>query len=291
MTVGSIPYGGQVERVGDLEVVPVFDGYAYDEPIHMYGVLPENASRRGERAEDWVEYSEYLGDDGRIEHAYGGFLIRTAGHFVLIDTGVGPTQIGPYGPYGHVIKGGEMPTRLRELGVDGAEITDVLLSHLHPDHYGWAVANQAGLFPNATFRCHSLDWDHYMVRPGGPFREMWEPLLNLEERLRTWDHDGPILPGIDAQLAPGHTPGSTIFVISSGMSRCVVVGDVVHCPIELLEDEWITLGDVDPKLANRTKAALARELEANGAPVAGPHFPGLRFGRLLPGEGRRRWVV
>ena len=26
-------------------------------------------------------------------------------------------------------------------------------------------------------------------------------------------------------------------------------------------------------------------------PVAAAHFPGLRFGRLLPAEGKRRWVV
>jgi glyoxylase-like metal-dependent hydrolase (beta-lactamase superfamily II) len=289
--IQSLPYGGQVERVGDLDVVPVFDGHAYDPPLKMYNVLPDNAGRRGEHPEDWAEYGEILDSQGRVPHAYGGFLLRTGDRLVLIDTGVGPNQIGPYGHYGHVIKGGEMPIRLTELGVDPATITDVLLSHLHPDHYGWAVANSASLFPNATFRCHSLDWDHYMVKPGGPLMEMWAPLLELEGRLETWDHDGPVLPGIDAQLAPGHTPGSTIFVISSGASRCVVVGDVVHCPIELMEDEWITLGDVDPALAQRTKNALARELEAKGTPVAGPHFPGLRFGRLLPGEGRRGWVV
>jgi glyoxylase-like metal-dependent hydrolase (beta-lactamase superfamily II) len=284
-----LPYGGAVERVGEIDVVPVFDGYAYDKPIHMYGFDPSRARLRGEREEDWAEHGEFLDAEGRIEHAYGGFLLRIGERTVLIDSGVGPNQIGPYGPYDHVIKGGEMPQRLAELGVDPAEITDVLLSHLHPDHYGWAVAGNASLFPNATFRCHARDWDHYMVACGGPLMPMWEPLRVLEDRLETWDHDGPLLPGIDAQLAPGHTPGSTIFVISSGPSRCVVVGDVVHCPIELLEDEWITLGDVDPALARKTKDALARELEGSDTAIAGPHFPGLRFGRLLSGNGRRLW--
>jgi hypothetical protein len=27
------------------------------------------------------------------------------------------------------------------------------------------------------------------------------------------------------------------------------------------------------------------------ADAAPAHFPGMRFGRLLPGEGQRRWVV
>ena len=289
--VQTLPYGGAVHRVGDLEITPVFDGYAYDEPIKMYAFDTDDPQLRGERVEDWAEYGDFLDGDGRIEHAYGGFLLRTGDHLALIDTGVGPDQIGPYGPYGHVIKGGEMPRRLAELGVDPAAITDVLLSHLHPDHYGWAVDDDASLFPNATFRCHTLDWDFYMRPRNGRVRPMWAPLVNLEPRLEMFDRDGPVLPGIDALLTPGHTPGSTTFVISSGADRCVVVGDVVHCPIELLEDEWITLGDIDPVMARRTKDALARELAANGAHVAGPHFPGLRFGRLLPGEGRRLWSV
>jgi hypothetical protein len=79
-------------------------------------------------------------------------------------------------------------------------------------------------------------------------------------------------------------------VLSSGASRAVLLGDVVHCPVELVEDEWASLGDVDPELAKRTKVALARELEGTDTPVAGPHFPGMRFGRLLAGEGRRLWL-
>jgi len=34
---------------------------------------------------------------------------------------------------------------------------------------------------------------------------------------------------------------------------------------------------------------LARELEGTDAPVAGAHFPGMHFGRLLSREGSRSW--
>jgi hypothetical protein len=56
-----------------------------------------------------------------------------------------------------------------------------------------------------------------------------------------------------------------------------------------LEDDWEAIVDVDPQLAARTRAALARELEGTGIPIAGAHFPGLSFGRLLGGTGRRSW--
>jgi glyoxylase-like metal-dependent hydrolase (beta-lactamase superfamily II) len=91
--------------------------------------------------------------------------------------------------------------------------------------------------------------------------------------------------------APGHTPGSTILVLSHGAARGLLLGDVVHCPVELLDDEWSGLGDVDPALARKTRNALARELEGTDTPVAAAHFSGMVFGRLLLAEGRRSWVV
>ena len=81
-----------------------------------------------------------------------------------------------------------------------------------------------------------------------------------------------------------------MLVLSSGSERALLLGDAVHCPVELLEAEWASLGDVDQALAVRTREALAREFEGTGIPMAGPHFPGMRFGRLLPGTGRRYWT-
>jgi hypothetical protein len=70
----------------------------------------------------------------------------------------------------------------------------------------------------------------------------------------------------------------------------VLLGDVVHCPVELMEDEWEAVMDVDPALASRTRETLAKELEGSDVAVAAAHFPGLRFGRLLSGAGRRLWT-
>jgi glyoxylase-like metal-dependent hydrolase (beta-lactamase superfamily II) len=287
----SFPQGGQVMAVGELVVVPVFDGVSTEDPTEFYRLSHGESQQRGFRAEDWAPYPELLGATGLLDHAYGGYLVRTGGHLVLIDTGVGPGQIGPFGPSQRVIRGGALIESLGGLGIDLAEVTDVVLTHLHPDHYGWAVEDGGSLFPNAVFRCHGLDWDHFVVRPGPGLSGFSATLPALADRLETWDHDGPILPGIDARLAAGHTPGSTVLVLSSGPSRALLLGDVVHCPVELLEDEWASLGDVDAALARRTKVALARELEDTQVPAAGGHFPGLRFGRLLAGEGRRQWVV
>ena len=64
----------------------------------------------------------------------------------------------------------------------------------------------------------------------------------------------------------------------------------MHCPVELLDDEWGGLSDVDPAMAKRARNVLAAELEGTDVPVAAAHFPGLQFGRLLVGEGKRGWT-
>jgi glyoxylase-like metal-dependent hydrolase (beta-lactamase superfamily II) len=259
-------------RVGDLDVLPVIDGVAK---------LPPTQAYRGTTDEQWAPHRRFLDEDGMFELALGGFLVRGSGdRLVLVDTGVGAADVPRF-------KGGKLLDSLAALGVTPEDVTDVLFTHLHFDHVGWATRHGEIVFPNATYRCDAADWAHFVGRDEGATRK----LSPLEGRLETWEGSCSILPGLDAMAAPGHTPGSTIMVLSSGTARALLLGDVVHCPVELLDDEWAGLGDVDPDLARRTRVALARELEGTDVPIAAAHFPGMAFGRLLRAQGRRSWVV
>ncbi|HZU72184.1 MAG TPA: MBL fold metallo-hydrolase [Acidimicrobiales bacterium] len=264
----------QVEpvRIGDIRVDGVMDGEGRFQPTLSF---------RGTTPEQWEVHRDLLDEDGLLGFSMGGFLVRTGDRTALVDLGLGPRQfLG--------IQGGAFLDELAALGVTPAEVTDVLFTHLHFDHIGWATAEGRAVFPNAEYRCAQADWDHFMVSEPGDEAQLLEAAT---DRFSTWDDDGVLLPGIDAMAAPGHTPGSTVLVISSGTERAMLLGDVVHCPIELVDDEWASMFDMDPALARRTRLALNRELEGSGVPAVAAHFPGLRFGRLLPGEGKRRWVM
>jgi glyoxylase-like metal-dependent hydrolase (beta-lactamase superfamily II) len=221
-----------------------------------------------------------------LEFALGGFLVRAPGErLVLVDAGIGARTGAIMNGTGK-FTGGELLDSLAAQGVQAADITDVVFTHLHFDHVGWASHEGAIVFPNATYRCDARDWEHFRDN------ERVQPILEpIQTRLATWDDSGPLCPGLDTMSAPGHTPGSTILVLSSGTARGLLLGDVVHCPVELIDDEWSGLGDVDPELAKRTRNALAREIEGTDTPVAAAHFPGMVFGRLLKANGRRAWVV
>lgn len=265
-------------HVGDLEVLPVVDGVIRGPASMFYPSVTE---------EQWEPHKQFLADGNMLEMPTGGFLVRNSSYVALIDVGMGFVERMPE-------LGGKLLDSLAEHGHKPEDVTDVLFSHLHFDHIGWSSKDGAAVFPNATYRCHSKDWDHFITKGIGqgpladrlklPPTDTW--LGPVASRFEFWDTDSAVLPGIDVCDAPGHTPGSTVMVLSSGDERAVLLGDAVHCPVELLDEEWALVGDVDPALAKRTREALAREYEGSDIPLGAPHFPDMKFGRLLPAQGK-----
>jgi glyoxylase-like metal-dependent hydrolase (beta-lactamase superfamily II) len=268
-------------KVGELEILPVFDAKAAIPPASAYnfGIEPGTGGK-GTDADDWAPHADLLDAEGRLEIHMGGFLVRSGDRRILVDAGLGPD------PAFGGDTGGVLLESLAALGLTAGDITDVVLTHLHFDHVGWVSRDDLPVFPNATYRCHRADWDHFVGSDDVATRKM----TPVQERFEAFDADFTLAPGVDTRLCAGHTPGSTILVLSSGAARAMLIGDVVHCPVELLDDEWSGLSDVDPEMAQRARNALAAELETTNVPVAAAHFPGLQFGRLLAGEGRRNWL-
>jgi glyoxylase-like metal-dependent hydrolase (beta-lactamase superfamily II) len=259
-------------QLGEFSVDHIIDGSGRFRPTRSFA---------GSTDEQWADHRYLLDEDGLLPFTMGGFLVRGRDRVVLIDAGLGPGELMG-------IKAGAMLENLRQAGVTPEDVTDVVFTHLHIDHIGWVSHDGTTVFPNAAHRCASSDWAHFMVNHRGEEAERIQPAA---DRFEMWDSETTILPGLDTMSTPGHTPGSTTLVLSSGPERIMFLGDVVHCPIQLEEDEWSALFDVDKELAKRTRNALARELEGTEVRVSGTHFPEMHFGRLLVAEGKRRFVV
>src|SRR5581483_2910434 len=113
-------------QVGELLVTPVLDG-RFELPATLF--FPKTYEQ------DWIPHRQFLNEDGMLP----------------LDAGVGPPSPGP--AFGMFLD------ELAAQGVQPAEVTDVVFTHLHFDHIGWASADGAPVFPNATYRCHREDWD------------------------------------------------------------------------------------------------------------------------------------
>ena len=272
--------------VGDIEVTFLPDGFITSTPQSSYPGSAESL---------WQASPHLLDEDGMLVMSLGSLLVRTGSRAVLVDLGWGPSEIDlvdrATGAATGRIVGGTLLEQLEKEGVRPEDVDTVLFSHLHRDHTGWLARDGRLCFPNARHLLAEAEWGYWSAegRAGigpAPTEDQLAALAGRFEGVAEGDRPAP---GIDVMAPPGHTPGHLSFVLSSGAARAVVLGDAVHCPVEILEPELAFVVDVDPALAQRTRAHLEAELVRPGTFAAGAHFPDLVFGRLLPGEGRPSW--
>ena len=118
------------------------------------------------------------------------------------------------------------------LGVDAADVRDVVLTHLHYDHVG-----NFGKFPNAEFHLQEPDL-HFAVGRHMRYRHLSHPFevedvvgvvrLNFAGRVRL--HNGPVVlaPGITLHPAPGHSAGLQFVQVNTKRGPVVLASDVSH---------------------------------------------------------------
>ncbi len=263
-------------KVGEIEVLPVFDGFGYE--------VARDVLLNPEAGQDpWARHQAHLDPHGRLEFTLGGFLVRTGDRVILVDAGAGTIDTGQY-------KGGQLLDSLGNYGVSPGDVTDVIFTHLHFDHVGWATTKGEVVFRNATYRAHQADWAYFVESPGaspGAVRK----LSPIKPQLETFAGECTLAPGLDARPVPGHTPGSTVYILSDGAQRALLLGDVAHCMVELIEPGWEFVFDVDRAAARAGRERIAEELLDSQDPAAPAHFPAPQFGRLVRAETTgRQWI-
>src|SRR4051812_37912277 len=88
----------ETTMVGAIPLAPLLDVAVRYDPTASYPRAASNAGRRGFDTEDWGPHTDILEHDGTLDHPYGAFLVRHGEHVVLVDAGLGPEPIGPFGP-------------------------------------------------------------------------------------------------------------------------------------------------------------------------------------------------
>lgn len=269
-------------RVGDIRITYLPDGEARFAPTALFPASTPEA---------WQAHRRWLDDEGRLVTTFGGFLIQTGDRKVLIDTGFGEKHVEfpGFGP----LSGGNLLRSLASAGCKPEEIDTVFYTHLHLDHVGWtSVASGAGrtlTFPNARYLIRQPEWEYWTSadNPAGP--DPVEVRQPIEGHMEMVEDGQAIAPGINLIATPGHTPGHMSVVVSSGDQRAIILGDVVHCPVQLDEPNWACVFDVDQDLGRRTRERLLEELANPNSVGAAGHFSEFVFGRVMRGAGKLHW--
>jgi glyoxylase-like metal-dependent hydrolase (beta-lactamase superfamily II) len=268
-------------RIGDIEITPLSDGELHIPPDALLN----------KPADQWPD--GFLDADGLMGVNFGGFLVRTPQHTVVVDTGIGGGAI-PELPIG------SFPDKLAAAGVQPADVDAVVFTHLHFDHVGWSTDGEHPLFADAQHHAHAIDWAYYYGpdphAETGPGREDFgaipapRRLAPLADSIALHEGDATeIVPGVTLRLAPGHTPGHCIVEVASNGERAALLADAAHNPAQLLTDDWESATDVDPALAQRTRAALADEFADSGTLITMTHDAGNRFGLVEADSDGRGW--
>lgn len=264
-------------RIGDIDITVLCDGES-TVPGHFFGPTDGH-------------HADMVDEHGRITLPIAAFLLRIGGKNVLLDAGMGPTSVEYTAPNGDhlTLCGGALPRLLAEQGLRPEDIDYVMPTHLHGDHAGWLFPEGRDFFPNAVIRFGEGDWAPWVEGAYDPRFRQGMIDAQASGRVRFIEGDGELLPGLSAMATPGHSPGHISYVISSGTERAIMLGDAISCPLQLQNPEYELIVDADADLAIRTRERIFRELDGTNTLIGGPHFPELRLGRMLIGEGRRYW--
>jgi glyoxylase-like metal-dependent hydrolase (beta-lactamase superfamily II) len=230
----------------------------------MFGVVPKSL---------WSRHIE-ADANNLCSWAMRCLLVENGENLLLIDTGIGSKQSEKFFSHYHLHGDNSLDRSLAARGFSRADITDVLLTHLHFDHVGGAVErDSSGLlkpaFPNAQFWSCERHWAWAMnPNPREKASFLSENLMPLEEsgQLRFIPRDGrwaraPFgnrYPGLDIFFADGHTESQMLPVVSYRGTRVAYMADLTpaaaHLPLA-----WVIGYDTRPLLTMEEKAILLQQ--------------------------------
>lgn len=166
------------------------------------------------------------GFDNKVTISYYFWCIKNEKGITLIDTGFSPEVAEERN-----VRNFKSPLELlKELNINPKDVKNVILTHLHWDHFGGY-----SYFPNANFYVHKDEWafatgkfsetkvikefyDNKLLQEGNQLKNnnrlvLTEGIFDLNE---------------DIQLIPlgGHTPGSQVIVVNPHKKPIIFCGDL-----------------------------------------------------------------
>ncbi len=140
---------GEKLTIGNVEIISLSDGVLEFDLCNFFPGIP---------AEDWAPHQDHLSSEGKVSFNLACFLVRSDGHTIAVDTGMGPKPAdAPATPWG------ELLNSFQANGLRPEDVDMVVMTHAHRDHIGWNLQSQNGgyvpTFPNARYYVSRADWE------------------------------------------------------------------------------------------------------------------------------------
>jgi glyoxylase-like metal-dependent hydrolase (beta-lactamase superfamily II) len=261
-------------KVGSIEVTVVTDG------ANKFKFADDHVTNKT-RDEVNAAHTAAWYEKDMMTTPYNPVVVNTGTKLAVIDTG---TSEAAYERTKGVT--GQFLTNLAAAGIDAKAVDAVIISHYHGDHInGLLKADNSLAFPNAEILVPAAEHAFFMDdgemsrAPKGRMETVFKNVRRVFagevlKRVRTYEPDKEIVPGITSVNTNGHSWGHNSHIIASGASKVFVQGDVTHVPWLFVRNPgWHAFYDQDGPKAEATRRRVYDMLVAEKMLVQGFHYP------------------
>jgi glyoxylase-like metal-dependent hydrolase (beta-lactamase superfamily II) len=212
---------------------------------------------------------------------------------VLVDAGMGDAP-DPRRAERYAIdrSSGDLDASLARHGLTRADVTDLVLTHLHFDHAGGATRRGPGgamepAVPRATVHVQRRHW-HWALAPtdrdrGSYVAESLEA-LGRSGHLHLLDGACELFPGLELIASDGHTVGQQLPRFQGGGTHLTFCGDVIPTRAHL-KVTWVMAYDLNPLMTIEDKKMLLAEALEDDGVLFFEHDPDVAACRLQESDG------
>jgi glyoxylase-like metal-dependent hydrolase (beta-lactamase superfamily II) len=237
-------------KVGDITVTAINDGF-FNRPL-------EGFIRNAELPAVQSAMSAAFLPTNAVPIPFNTLVVETGGKVVLLDTGNGNVGAPTSGTW---------MTNFKAAGFDPAKVDSVVISHFHGDHInGIRLRDGSAVFPNAEIQVPTPEWAFWMsdermnAAPEamrGGFQNARRVFAPIAANVKRFEPGAEVAPGVTSMAAFGHSPGHTVFVVSSGNAKLTYMADVTNHPALFVRNpDWSAIFDMDADAARATRRRL-----------------------------------
>ena len=256
-------------KVGSIEATAVYDGIwrKPHDPTFIKGVTIDETKAALAKAGLTTDF---------MPIPLTVLVLKIGDKHIMIDAGSGVGQWQANATH--------LPANMKAAGIDRSQISTILVSHFHPDHV-WGLMEKGtndAVFPEAELVVNRVEYDFWTesgrveTLPEGR-RAAGRRIADVFPTWKNWrlvESGTEVAPGIQMLDAYGHTPGHSVFLVTSGRDQLMVSNDTMYVPALLApHPEWQGSYDQDGSMAITTRRKITDRAIADRMMICGAHFP------------------
>ncbi|MEO7487681.1 MAG: MBL fold metallo-hydrolase [Ferruginibacter sp.] len=245
-----------------------------------------------------LSLNKYHINPDNIPSPFISLLLQQDNKKILIDTGIGFLEKPLIFRGNSFVFEGRLQQLLQKENLKKEDITDVVITHFHPDHVGGLFAEDGKPnFTNAQFHMHEDEWNYWHSSQSDNQPELFKyfveknikPLKKFNLNLLKGDFTD-LLPGLTAVKADGHTPGQIGVIIHSEKEHLLYISDAFLHPLHMERLDWQTNYDLDYQKAKQSRIKLLELAHKENMLINAFHFDFPGLGRVDKFENKWNWA-